>query len=170
MSVTRRFGYADVRPLLDRFVSALRDETEGRLLGVALYGSVARDEARPESDIDLLTVHEDDRFDAMSAAIAAKRTVEDDARRLREAGVPSRINTVPMRERFFRETPWLLLDICHHGIILFDPRGLLLARLAALRSRLEELGAQRIEHPDGFWYWDLKPDMRPGEIVEIGPE
>ena len=34
------------------------------------------------------------------------------------------------------DTPWLLLDVSHHGIILFDPRQVLHAKLAALRRRL----------------------------------
>ena len=26
---------------------------------------------------------------------------------------------------------------------------------------------RRIEMPDGSWYWDLKPDWRPGEVVDL---
>ena len=65
------------------------------------------------------------------------------------------------------DTPWLLLDVSHHGIILFDPRQVLHAKLAALRRRLAELGSRRIELADGSWYWDLKPNLRPGEMIEL---
>ena len=40
-------------------------------------------------------------------------------------------------------------------------------KLAALRRRLAELGSRRIELADGSWYWDLKPDLRPGEMIEL---
>jgi hypothetical protein len=32
---------------------------------------------------------------------------------------------------------------------------------------MAELGSRRIELPDGGWYWDLKPDWRPGEVVDL---
>ena len=65
------------------------------------------------------------------------------------------------------DTPWLLLDVCDHGIILFDPRAVLACKLASLRLRLRELGSRRIELADGSWYWDLKPDLRPGEVFTL---
>jgi hypothetical protein len=38
--------------------------------------------------------------------------------------------------------------------------------LERVRSRLQQLGAQRI-HRGNAWYWDLKPDFKPGEIFEL---
>ena len=79
----------------------------------------------------------------------------------------SRYRTTPPASPVFRseeelaDTPWLLLDVCDHGIILFDPRAVLACKLASLRLRLRELGSRRIELADGSWYWDLKPDLRP---------
>jgi hypothetical protein len=63
--------------------------------------------------------------------------------------------------------PWILLDIADHGVILYDPEGTLARELEAVRNRLRELGSQRIQRPDGSWYWDLKPDWHPGEIVAL---
>ena len=34
------------------------------------------------------------------------------------------------------------------------------------RSQFGELGARRIWRGEG-WYWDLKPDFKPGEIVTL---
>ncbi|MEW5981807.1 MAG: hypothetical protein AB1806_05495 [Acidobacteriota bacterium] len=50
--------------------------------------------------------------------------------------------------------------------ILVDRDGLLAARLDRLAKRMRELGSRRIWR-DGWWYWDLKPDYRPGEIFEL---
>ena len=63
--------------------------------------------------------------------------------------------------------PWILLDIAHHGLVLFDPEGVLGRELEAVRRRVRELGSRRIERPDGSWYWQLKPDWHPGETVEL---
>ena len=39
--------------------------------------------------------------------------------------------------------------------------------LAAMKTRMQTLGSRRVHLADGSWYWDLKPDFRFGEIVEI---
>jgi hypothetical protein len=59
------------------------------------------------------------------------------------------------------------LDIAHHGVVLHDPESILERELVAVRRRMAELGSRRIELPDGGWYWDLKPDWRPGEVVDL---
>ena len=89
------------------------------------------------------------------------------ARELTAQGIPAAPVAVYRSEEELADTPWLLLDVTHHGIILFDPRGVLHRKLQRLRSRLRELRSRRIELPDGSWYWDIKPDMRPGEIVTL---
>lgn len=163
------FGYADVKPLTDRFVATLRNSMGDQLIGVTLYGSVARGEARPDSDVDLLVVHRGSRTAAFDGAIASQWALEGDSaiQRLRENGVPTYFSFAVFSESRFADTPWLLLDISHHGIILFDPHEVVRRKLAALRERLKELGSQRIEMPNGDWYWDIKPDMVPGEIVDL---
>ena len=45
--------------------------------------------------------------------------------------------------------------------------GSVAMELEAVRQRLRQLGSRRIERPDGSWYWDLKPDWRPGETIEL---
>jgi hypothetical protein len=32
---------------------------------------------------------------------------------------------------------------------------------------MRALGSRRVYLADGSWYWDLKPDFRFGEVVEI---
>ena len=81
--------------------------------------------------------------------------------------IPTEPYAVFRTETELADTPWLLLDICDHGIILFDPRTVLSHKLASLRLRLRELGSRRVELADGSSYWDLKPDMRPGEVITL---
>ena len=63
--------------------------------------------------------------------------------------------------------PWILLDITHHGVILHDPETVIQRELDAVRRRMAELGSIRIALPDGSWFWDLKPDWRRGEVVDL---
>jgi hypothetical protein len=60
----------------------------------------------------------------------------------------------------------LLLDMTEDARILFDRGGFLAGELAALRARLDELGARRVWRGSA-WYWDLKPDFRPGDVIEL---
>lgn len=163
------FGYADVERLTDALLNEVRAELGDRLTAVALYGSVARGEAHRWSDIDLFVVHRGDRETVSEAFLHAKLRLRDRplARKLTARGVPTAPVAVYRSEEQLADTPWLMLDMTHHGILLFDPRGVLRRKLERLRARLEELGSRRIELDDGSWYWDLKPDLRPGEVVTL---
>ena len=162
-------GYADVKPLTDRLLTDLRAVLGERLVAMALYGSVARQTARPTSDIDLFIVHRGDRHDTLCSFVEVEIRIRDDplTGTLRARGAPTKPMPIFRSEAGLADTPWLLLDIAHHGIMLFDPRGVLTRKLAYVRKRLAELGSRRIELADGSWYWDLKPDLRPGEIVAL---
>ena len=39
--------------------------------------------------------------------------------------------------------------------------------LQHLEQRLAELGSERRVDKDGYEYWDLKPDFKPGEVIEL---
>ncbi len=47
-------------PLLERCARAIREAYPGRLAGIVLFGSTARGDDTPESDIDLLVLIEGD--------------------------------------------------------------------------------------------------------------
>jgi len=60
----------------------------------------------------------------------------------------------------------LYLDMVSDAIILHDKNDFFRQVLNRLRRRLRELGAKRIRLGK-LWYWDLKPDYRFGEFIEI---
>ena len=60
----------------------------------------------------------------------------------------------------------LYLDMVEDARILVDPEGFLAGYLERLRVRLRVLGARRIRRGNA-WYWELKPDLKPGEIFAI---
>lgn len=162
-------GYETYRKFLCLLVERLKTALgEGRLLACCLFGSVARGEARADSDIDLLVVHAEGCDDPLGAFLAALREIREseEYRRLVAAGYRPDPYPVLLSERDLWERPLILLDAMDHGIILWDT-GVLAKRFAALRQRLDELGAKKVLLPDGRWYWDLKPDWRPGEVVAL---
>lgn len=163
-------GYQTYRGFLDLPVERLKAALgEGRLLSCCLVGSVARGKARMDSDIDLLlVVHGEGWDDPLRTFLAVLKEIREseEYRRLVAAGYRPDPYPVFLSERDMWERPLILLDALDHGIILWDT-GVLAERFAALRQRLNALGAKKVPRPDGRWYWDLKPDWQPGNVVAL---
>ena len=60
----------------------------------------------------------------------------------------------------------LFLDMTDDARILYDRDAFLASAFSDFSARLARLGARRIWR-DNTWYWDLKPDYKPGEVFEI---
>jgi hypothetical protein len=156
------------RALADRVVAEYRSALGDDLVAIALFGSVARGQPRPDSDLDLYVVTRrpslaDPRLRRMWVRIDASPEYQA----LVRAGYRPTPSPVPHTVDDLVRHPWILLDIAHHGVILHDPESVLERELDAVRRRMVELGSKRIELPDGSWFWDLKPDWRPGEVVDL---
>jgi predicted nucleotidyltransferase len=149
--------------LLERLKIALG---EGGVVSCCLFGSVARGEARPDSDIDLLVVLAEGCPDPLGMFLRALKEARESDEYVRLVGAGYRPDPYPvfLTEQDLWERPLILLDAMDHGVILWDT-GVLGRRFAALRQRLGELGAKKVFLPEGRWYWDLKPDWKPGEVI-----
>jgi len=138
------------------------------ILSFALFGSVARGEARPDSDIDILIVHKQVDFNPIGRFVKVFFELKDEAeyKRLKKSGLNPYPSPIFMSEQALWEQPLILLDIVHHGLILYDT-GILRKRLDVLKKRLSELGSKRVVLENGKWYWNLKPDWKPGEVIQL---
>jgi hypothetical protein len=58
------------------------------------------------------------------------------------------------------------LDFIDDARLLFDKENFFRTFLNRLRDRLSRLGARRVWRGNA-WYWDLKPDFKPGDVFEI---
>ena len=158
-------GTAEIEHLLGRLLGVCQSFYGDRLVSLVVFGSVGRGTPRPDSDIDLLVVAEplpDGRiprvreFEEVERSVAVKGSVEG-VHRL------SPIFKTPAEVR--RGSP-LFLDMLDDGRLLYDRGGFFAGELAALKERLDKLGAKRIWKGDA-WYWDLKPDFKPGDEIEL---
>ncbi len=139
-------------------------EREG-LISIVLFGSVARRQAGPMSDIDVLLVAE-----GLPRSLADRRHPFLEAwQRVRAARRLPHVewNLVVKTPDEARVRSPLYLDVVEDGILILDRQGLFEEVLAGMRARMRELGSRRIHLADGTWYWDLKPDFRFGDVVEI---
>lgn len=156
------------RPFLDRLVSELRLVLGSDLEAVALFGSVARDQGGQTSDLDLLVIHHrDDEPIHDFVRILVRLRQDREYQKLLEKGSYPEVTPLFLNIPSLKKHPWILLDVVDEGKILFSRSGLLEDELSNLRLRLRELGSRKVMLQDGTWYWDVKPDWKPGETFDL---
>lgn len=138
--------------------AALAEEMGETLVSVVLFGSWARGDARPDSDVDLIIVHEyPDSWSAYQAWRRAKG----------RAGGGLLWGPVSLPRSEADKNLKLFLDVSQEGRILFDRGGYFAGRMDAFRARLKELGSIKVYVPNGTYYWKIKPDLKWGEQFEL---
>lgn len=152
------------RPILRPYLADIFSRLGERVVSIALYGSFARGEERPESDIDLLMVLDGYEWGGIAPSGEALRLTQ---RLLELRGVYHTIQPLPLTREQARHHRPLYLDMVEDAIILYDRELFLTGVLGAVRERLRSLGAERRRLPDGSWYWVLKPSVREGEVIEV---
>jgi predicted nucleotidyltransferase len=154
-----------IERLLTDLLAGCQRHYGSQLAAVAVFGSIGRGTARPDSDLDVLVVA-DGRvaraadFEVVESAVAA---AVSEARR---AGFAAWISPVLKTPAEIEHGSPLLLDMVDDARILYDREEFLQQALAALHARLARLGARRIWRGSA-WIWDLKPDYKPGEVFDL---
>ncbi|MBM4340279.1 MAG: nucleotidyltransferase domain-containing protein [Deltaproteobacteria bacterium] len=153
-----------------RLLSEIKSFYGGRLISVVIFGSVARETQNFDSDLDVLVIAEGlpkGRMKRISEFETVEEKIEPFLESLRkEEGINTYISAIiKSTEEVERGSP-LFLDMVEDANILFDRNGFFKEKLDKLRKRLKELGSRRVWKGNA-WYWDLKPDYKPGEIFEI---
>lgn len=161
----------EYRGLLEEYVSYFFNHFRDRLRSVCLFGSVARGETTPESDIDVLVVAKGLPQDLGSRFretnwIHMKLKETESYRLLRALGRNCLISDILLTPEEVEKHPPILLDMVDDGIILYDRDDFLKNVLRSLSERLKELGARKVKTEKGY-YWILKPDAKPSEVIEI---
>lgn len=162
----------DYRSVYGNIVAALlvacREHYGENLTALALFGSVARDRFRPDSDIDVLVVLREGRPGMRRDFQAIDVRLEPHLQRAHELGAYPVISPVIKTQEAVTYGSPLFLDMTlpTGRRILFDRDGFLEQRLLQMAARMQELGSVRIEKGGGY-YWLLKPDYRPGDTIQL---
>lgn len=158
-----------LRELASRYTELLRTLLGDRLISVVLYGSAARGDAGPTSDIDLLIVIDGlptGQFARKRLLAVADAGFEASLRAAEQDGVDARLaRIVRTPEEAARVRP-LYLDLTEDAVLLHDRDGFFAGVLARLRMSLARLGSRRV-WTGRTWYWDLKSDFRRGDTIEL---
>jgi hypothetical protein len=158
-----------LRELAEEYTAAALAAIDDNLTSVILFGSVARGEAGPQSDIDLLVICR-----KLSRSVFRRREVLEPIRdklqvtldHLWAQGWYADFSDIIRTETEAEKTHPLYLDMTEDGMFLFDRGGFFAAILARVRERLSTLGAQR-RQVGRLRYWDLKPNVEVGETVAL---
>jgi len=155
--------------LAQRYATAARDVLGEQLVSVALYGSVARGQARPTSDIDLFVVLRE----APPAMIRRRALLEPVREQLtlelevlwKQGHYADFVEVIRSQVEATAFHP-LYLDMAMEAVVLYDAQGFFGQVLQRVRERLAALNSQR-RQLGRHWYWDLKPEFTPGEVIEL---
>ena len=133
-----------------RLVETLRAAFGERLVSVVLFGSHARGEARPESDVDIFLVVKGLPESPLDRIVEIRRPL---AGRVRER--VAFIAKTP--EEVLAGVPSLYLDLALDGRVLYDT-GFFCERQAVLRRLIEQAGLRRVVRGGEFcWEWETPP-------------
>lgn len=137
-------------------------------MSIALYGSVARGQAGPASDIDLFVVLQE----APSGMLARRRVLDPvresltpDLEELWMQGIYADFVEVIRTAAEARKYHPLYLDMSQEAILLYDRDRFLENLLVRVGELLKKSGAER-KVMGRFWYWDLSGLSVPEEVVE----
>ena len=147
---------------LQHFLRVLYSRYGADLVSVVLFGSWARGEAQAESDIDLLVISTHfprSRLDRHRDMFEAVKAVTKD--------FASKSSIIPLTPEEASTTKPFYLGMLTAHALLYDRDGFFATILQRLKKRLAELGSERRVDKDGYEYWVLKPDFKPGEVIEL---
>jgi len=158
------------KTLIERLIEALKRKYGDKFISLVVFGSVARGEARKDSDVDLLLVIDSipkRRLERQKEFMEVEKELEGYLNELFDEGYFIDFSPIiKTPEEAMRLSP-LYLDMVEDAIIAYDKDDFFMKILGRVRKRLEELGSKRVRM-GRKWYWILKPDYRFGEVIRIG--
>lgn len=139
-------SFSVYKKLIQRYIKEILNIFRDKIQAITIFGSVARDEARDDSDIDMLLIVSGDSRKIQQAIVPAVDLKIDDweeYKSLIKNGVRTKILEIIKREKELRDNRLILLDILDHGKILYDPKGVMKNLLKDLKERLKALGGKK---------------------------
>ncbi len=146
------------------YFKILKKKLKNELITFAVYGSVAREEAKRKSDIDVFIIVEKEKesyYEQILPLIEAEKELKDKIKK------DFFISFVVLSKNEAKNNRWLYLDMIEDSILIYDKKDFFKKILEKLRRKLKKMGARRVRINKQKWYWELKPDLKPGEIFKI---
>jgi uncharacterized protein len=150
-----------LRDLAEEYTALLRSAFGERLVAVVLHGPVARGEAGPRFDVDLMVVVDPIAhgrpFGRRELLAAADEAIAPLLAAADMDGIPARLARVVCTRAEAQALLSLDVDLAEDAIVLSDRDGFVVRLLAGVRAALAAVGARRVR-ADGGSYWTLGDD------------
>ena len=132
---------------VEQVVEVYREELGQSLVGMALFGSASRGEARTDSDRDIFVLAQELPENVFERQMFL--------RSLLPRAVGTKVSVMAKtKDEFERKLLPVYLDIATDAVILYDPEGYLKKKFAQVKERLEEEGLVRKRiHNTWAWVW-----------------
>jgi uncharacterized protein len=157
------------KELQDTLLKETKSFYGDNLVSFVVFGSVARETFRFNSDIDILIIAEnlpDGRMKRVKQFSAVEEKIEPLMESLEKQGIHTYISPVFKTPDEVKKGSPLFLDMVEDACILYDKDEFFTKWLKEFKARLKKLGAKRVWRGN-MWYWVLKPDYKPGEVIEL---
>jgi hypothetical protein len=147
---------------------ALKEKFRQNLLSLGVYGSIARNKAKKESDLDIFLVFKEiqgtvsERIDILSE-IEKAEIIQSEIKFLREKAYFPRISFYPRNESELRMS-FFTIDIAFDMKIVYDTNALR-NFLAKIQKKIQEKGIQRKYLDNERYYLDL--NIKFGDVFEF---
>jgi predicted nucleotidyltransferase len=155
----------DHKQIINKFKQKLLVRFRDELISLVLFGSVARGTARKESDMDVLIILKDapdSYYERLKPVVEIELEMRKDAERM-----PPVLSSIILSLDEAKQNRNIFLDMIDDSIILYDTDNFFKNRLSELKNRLDQLGSRKILLDDDTWYWNLKPDIKAGDVIEL---
>jgi len=147
----------------------LKDKFNQNLQSLGVYGSIARNTAKKDSDLDLFIIFQelpqniDDRLLEL-VELKKSRIIQDELIFLNKNNIFPRINFNPLKKSEL-EVSFFTIDISFDMKIIFDDLKILENFLLIIHKKIEEYGIIRKYIDKGRYYLDLNINF--GEVFEF---
>lgn len=164
-------GYKkEIEKLVGRLFDRCLEYYGERLVSFVVFGSVAREKYRPDSDIDFLIVAEKLPRGRLKRVFEFTENVEKSLKghlkALWKEGIYVALSPIFKTVEEVKTGSPLFLDMTLDVKILYDKGNYFENYLQQLKKKLKQLGAKRVVKGNA-WYWVLKPDYKCGDIIEL---
>jgi predicted nucleotidyltransferase len=146
----------------------LHNAREIGLTGIWLFGSVARGEARSNSDVDLLVVAKNlsGTKAEMSDTIYSRVDLSAERLFLLENGFATDLSVIPMKEEELGMFYPIMLDVLDHGVVICERDTVLSQAGEVMKLEFPRLGIRRVPLRRG-WMWILPPTIQVGAPIGV---
>ena len=160
------FGY-------EKIIDKLQEEVLLKypdLVSLILFGSVARNNHRPDSDIDILLISENlpngrgKRIDFFSKTI--EKNLEKMISQICTTPILTEINPILKTPHEVLQGGYIYLDMVEESKLLIDKENFFKCFLERLKLKMDTWGSKKVQFNNSY-YWILKPDLKPGEVLYL---